>query len=801
VSKISELEDGTPLVSSDYLIAVRSGGNVKVRLTSLDIDEVNLEDNEFIRLGNSQDLTMVHNASNSIINQAGVGDLLIQKAGATKLTINASGIDVTGGITATVTGNEDVLTLISTDADENSGPRLSLTRNSASPADNDYVGLIAFNGQNSAAESIRMGMIRTQVLDVTDGTEDSTLTFYSRHGGTETQRLATTATGIDVTGSVTADGLTVDGNARIEEIGAIAKLTLERGGSANAADSAAVDLLETNAGSEGANFGDAATNGFRLKLDGSANDFLIQSGASGTVNTRFGIDRDSGDISFYEDTGTTPKFFWDASAEALGIGTTLPSQLLELSGATAPAIRLTDTTYNQYAEISTANAGSLILKADVGNGGTGSTYIGFEVDGANEAMRIDASGNLLVGQNSSAVPGSGNTVTGISIAGQYDAITISRADAQGLIVNRNTSDGNLVDFNKDGTTVGSIGTIFDDLYIGTGDTNIRFDATNDAITPRGSGGSARPDAVDLGSSSVRFKDLHLSGTANVGALSANAGTGQISATFESTDAGSYINIIDSGSGAFGAMIGAVGDDMLFSPNNVEAMRISGGNLLVGQSSTALPGAGTTTEGISISGQYDAIFVSRASGVALSANRNSDGDIQQFRKDGETVGSIGSVSDSVYIDGGSSNYSVMLASDFRPRTSNGVANNDAAVDLGDSSARWKDLYRSGSTISTSDRNMKQDERDLTVAEATVAQACKSLLKAFRFIDAVEKDGDGARIHFGIVAQDLQAAFEAEGLDATDYAMFRPSTYTDENGNEQTRLGVCYENLLAFIIAAI
>ena len=29
----------------------------------------------------------------------------------------------------------------------------------------------------------------------------------------------------------------------------------------------------------------------------------------------------TGDISFYEDTGTTPKFFWDASAESLGIGT------------------------------------------------------------------------------------------------------------------------------------------------------------------------------------------------------------------------------------------------------------------------------------------------------------------------------------------------------------------------------------------------------------------------------------------------------------------------------------------------
>ena len=89
---------------------------------------------------------------------------------------------------------------------------------------------------------------------------------------------ALTATTLNVNGLVTSDGLTVDGNARIEELGAIAKLTLERGGTANDTDSAAVDLLETNAGSEGANFGDAATNGFRLKLDGSANDFLIQAG-------------------------------------------------------------------------------------------------------------------------------------------------------------------------------------------------------------------------------------------------------------------------------------------------------------------------------------------------------------------------------------------------------------------------------------------------------------------------------------------------------------------------------------------
>ena len=46
---------------------------------------------------------------------------------------------------------------------------------------------------------------------------------------------------------------------------------------------------------------------------------------AGTNRTRLKIDHTTGDISFYEDTGTTAKLFWDASAEALGIGTTSPS--------------------------------------------------------------------------------------------------------------------------------------------------------------------------------------------------------------------------------------------------------------------------------------------------------------------------------------------------------------------------------------------------------------------------------------------------------------------------------------------
>jgi hypothetical protein len=80
-----------------------------------------------------------------------------------------------------------------------------------------------------------------------------------------------------------------------------------------------------------------------------------------------------------------------------------------------------------------------------------------------------------------------------------------------------------------------------------------------------------------------------------------------------------------------------------------------------------------------------------------------------------------------------------------------------------------------TINTSDRNEKQDIETLTDAETRVAVAAKGLLRKFRWIDAVAEKGDEARIHFGIIAQDLQDAFTAEGLDAGDYAMFISDTW--------------------------
>ena len=231
----------------------------------------------------------------------------------------------------------------------------------------------------------------------------------------------------------------------------------------------------------------------------------------------------------------------------------------------------------------------------------------------------------------------------------------------------------------------------------------------------------------------------------------------------------------------------------------EHMRIdSSGNVLVGKTSSNIALAGVELT------PNDRSAFTKASGAPILANRTgTDGEIINIRKDGTTVGSIGSIAGQ-YLSIGTGDTGLAFDDDENhiiPWNINTNGSTNGAVDLGDSARRFKDIYRSGSTYSTSDRNKKQDIRDLTDAEARVATVAKGSLKAFRYIDAVEAGGDDANIHFGIIAQDLKAAFEAEGLNADNYQVLKTSTYTDDDGVEQTTYSVCYENLLAFIISAI
>ena len=63
------------------------------------------QDNAKLKLGTGSDLEIFHNASDSIINDAGTGNLKLQTGGSTKLEITSTGATITGNVA--VTGNVD----------------------------------------------------------------------------------------------------------------------------------------------------------------------------------------------------------------------------------------------------------------------------------------------------------------------------------------------------------------------------------------------------------------------------------------------------------------------------------------------------------------------------------------------------------------------------------------------------------------------------------------------------------------------------------------------------------------------
>ena len=324
-----------------------------------------------------------------------------------------------------------------------------------------------------------------------------------------------------------------------------------------------------------------------------------------------------------------------------------------------------------------------------------------------------------------------------------------------LELNRLTSDGDIIKFFKDGSTVGSIGSYSGaflkvqsagnqsgTLYGTTAHYPLKNDALSDAD-------------IDLGGTSNRFKDLYLSGGLRGDTtFKNNAGTTEY-ARFDSS-----------------------------------------GTLLVGKTSGSIGTAGSAFY------SYGLVESVRDGNKVMTLNRlTSDGDIVQFRKDGTTVGSIACRSSGGNLQINTIQSGIDFAgSGWLPLRNGVIVDND--LDIGNISNRFDDIFATNGTIQTSDRNEKQDIAELSDAEQRVAVAAKGLLRKFRWKDAVAEKGDEARTHFGIIAQDLQAAFAAEGLDAGDYAMFISSTWTDEDtGEERTRMGVRYSELLAFIIAVI
>ena len=315
------------------------------------------------------------------------------------------------------------------------------------------------------------------------------------------------------------------------------------------------------------------------------------------------------------------------SAGLVGIGIDNPSGTLHVRGETNSngaelflQVNNNNTTDNLGAihwGNNTDNTISTILSGTSGN--SRSSYLTFSTSSTgtmSEAMRIDSSQNLLVGKTSTAF----GTEGFVYEAGA--AVEVTTDSNRVMRLNRTTSDGNIIEFNKDSTTVGSIGTDGGSLVIGGGDVGIGFYQGSDALVPINGGTRAvRDSAIDLGMSDSRFKDLYLSGTANVGGVlelqSNNSGFPTTGMVLNNN------NFVYLRGGSNGLIMGKAGDN--------EAMRLdSSGSLFIGTTSEATGSTGGVTFSADSHGRRNLICASTATGTI---------ELLEFRNPNGTVGTI------------------------------------------------------------------------------------------------------------------------------------------------------------------
>ena len=566
--------------------------------------------------------------------------------------------------------------------------------------------------EDNAGAIVELGT-NPSTIDINAGTIDGTAIGAS---SASTGAFTTlTATGLDVTGTATMDGLVVDGSTTTP-------FTINVPSAVNGANNTKLGLLSAN-------------NSMQL-YTGPLDDFSFATNPNdgGGVNKRLNI-ADNGDISFYEDTGTTAKFFWDASAESLGIGTSSPSKQLEVQNAAAGTAIRASNNGGGYAELAcTSNATSTaelnftnslamlggnvgigtsspteklhIVGGDLGIGSTqyrennivsyasadysiatsGAYNLTFKTNNA-ERLRIDSSGNVGIGTSSP------DTLIHLS-ANTGATLTLESTDTA---IATNEAIGTIDFFSNDASGIGaasrgSISLIAQDAA-GAGSMVFKTSNASSASTERVRIDSSGNVGIGTTSPSVPVHIYKSQASPTIVAKFENpADEAIVEIKSKNTDLG-VLQFADTEDANVGAVQYSHSDNsMRFKTNDSERMRIdSSGNLLVGKTADNFGVVGHQLWNTGVA------YHTRDGSHSIALNRlTSDGDIAKFYKDGTTVGSIGSIYSDLYIAEGNSGLRFDGENNAVYPCST-TASTDGTLTLGASGARFKSLYLSGDVV--------------------------------------------------------------------------------------------------------
>ena len=334
--------------------------------------------------------TSESNASNSETNAASSAAEIKELTAATGAAGSSASYNSSSGVLTVPRGDTGSVTLNSVSGNLTFGDNDKATFGASDDLQ------IYHDGSRSYISDQGTGGLRllTNEFSVKSPNESENLFFSVQDGSTYLYenggiKLNTTSTGIDVTGSVVADGLTVDGTATFNT----------------------ASTLFANLNYFGSTKGKLSTDGINFNIEATANLYTKVNSA-----TRMMVGG-NGDISFYEDTGTTPKLFWDASKESLGIGTTSLTPTdganIELSSATSARVILD----------STGGSGSKWTMAS----GTDGSLAFYDYDASAYRMRIDSSGRVGIGTSSPSYKAD------ILATNQY-ALRLNTTDADGCFL-------------------------------------------------------------------------------------------------------------------------------------------------------------------------------------------------------------------------------------------------------------------------------------------------------------------------------------------------------------------------------